>query len=345
MALDPSPLEAQAALSDDLNLRTEKELILATKNFAQEIRAKSWWHLASTGLLLAGLYFVIFWPPMPLVLKLIASVITGLTIARMFIIYHDHQHKAILQKSKVADVIMTGFGLYILAPTSIWKRSHDHHHTHNSKLYTSSIGSYPIVTVEKYRTFTAKERAIYLFTRHPLTIAFGYLTVFVYGMCVRSFVNNREKHWDSLIALVLHAAVGTTIVLTLGWTAFWLGFIAPAVIALGLGAYLFYAQHNFPTATFAEKEGWSYVNAALGSSSHMRMNPVMQWFTGNIGFHHIHHLNARIPFYRLPEVYKAIPELQMAKTTSLMPGEIIRCLRLKVWDPERGRMISLRELK
>ena len=100
-----------------------------------------------------------------------------------------------------------------------------------------------------------------------------------------------------------------------------------------MGAYLFYAQHNFPTATFAEKEGWSYVNAALGSSSYMRMNQVMHWFTGNIGYHHIHHLNARIPFYRLPEVYKAIPELQMAKTTSLMPGEMIRCLRLKVWDP------------
>lgn len=325
-------------------MRTEKELILATKNFAQEIRAKSWWHLASTGLLLAALYFTIFWPTTPLVIKIVASVITGLTIARMFIIYHDHQHKAILQKSKLADVIMAGFGLYVLAPTSIWKRSHDHHHTHNSKLYTSSIGSYPIVTVEKYRTLTKKERTIYLFTRHPLTIAFGYLTVFIFGMCVRSFVNNREKHWDSLIALILHVAVGTTIVLTLGWTAFWLGFITPAVIALGLGAYLFYAQHNFPTATFAEKEGWSYVNAALGSSSHMRMNPIMQWFTGNIGFHHIHHLNARIPFYRLPEVYKAIPELQKAKTTSLMPGEIIRCLRLKVWDPVRGRLVSLREM-
>lgn len=323
---------------------TEKELILATKRFAQEIRAKSWWHLASTGLVLAGLYFITLWPSTPLWAKAIASVVTGLTIARMFIIYHDHQHKAILQKSRLADWIMTVFGLYVLAPTSIWKRSHDHHHTHNSKLYTSSIGSYPIVTAEKFKTMDRSERTIYLFTRHPLTIAFGYLFVFIYGMCIRSFVNNREKHWDSLIALVLHVAVGATIVLTLGWTAFWLGFITPAVIALGLGAYLFYAQHNFPTATFADKEGWSYVNAALGSSSHMRMNALMRWFTGNIGFHHIHHLNARIPFYRLPEVYRAIPELQNAKTTSLMPGEVLRCLRLKVWDPARGRLIGLKEL-
>lgn len=325
-------------------MRTEKELILATKPFAKEIRWKSWWHLLSTGTVLGGLYFGIFWPGSPLWVRIVCSVLAGLTIARMFIIYHDHQHKAILQNSKFADALMTLWGLFILAPTSIWQRSHDHHHKHNSKLYTSSIGSYPIVTKEKYKSMTRGERAVYNFTRHPLTIAFGYLFVFIYGMCVRSFMNNRDKHWDSLLALILHVAIGFGIAWFLGWTAFLLGFIMPALIALGLGAYLFYAQHNFPTATFADKDGWSYVNAALGSSSYMRMNQVMHWFTGNIGYHHIHHLNARIPFYRLPEAYKAIPELQAAKTTSLMPGEIIRCLRLKVWDPDLGRMIGRRDL-
>lgn len=328
-----------------MNVDNEKQLILATKPFAKEVRWKSWWHLFTTGVLLGGAYFGIFWPTSPLWLKIVGGVIAGLLIARMFIIYHDHQHKAILQNSKFADGVMTLWGLFVLAPTSIWKRSHDHHHTHNSKLYTSSIGSYPIVTVEKFNSFTKKERTIYLFIRHPLTITFGYLFVFVYGMCIRSFVNNRDKHWDSLIALVVHVGMGVLIAATLGWTAFWLGFILPALIALGLGAYLFYAQHNFPTATFAEKDGWSYVNAALGSSSYMRMNKVMHWFTGNIGYHHIHHLNARIPFYRLPEVFKAIPALQKAKTTSLMPGEMIRCLRLKVWDPEKGRLIGFRELR
>ncbi|MBL7952186.1 MAG: fatty acid desaturase [Flavobacteriales bacterium] len=323
----------------------EKQLILATKPFAKEVRWRSWWHLFTTGVLLAAWYFVIFWPTTPLWAKCIASVLAGLTIARMFIIYHDHQHKAILQNSKFADGVMTLWGLFVLAPTSIWKRSHDHHHTHNSKLYTSSIGSYPIVTVEKFNSFTKRERSIYLFIRHPLTITFGYLFVFLYGMCIRSFVNNRDKHWDSLIAVIIHIGMGVLIASTLGWTAFWLGFIAPAMIALGLGAYLFYAQHNFPSATFAEKEGWSYVNAALGSSSYMRMNKLMHWFTGNIGYHHIHHLNARIPFYRLPEVFKAIPALQKAKTTSLMPLEMLRCLRLKVWDPEKGRLIGFRELR
>ncbi|MCB0769541.1 MAG: fatty acid desaturase [Flavobacteriales bacterium] len=325
-------------------MKNEKELILSTKPYAKEVRWKSWWHLLSTGTLLAGLYTGVFLPRSPLWLKSVCSVLAGLTIARMFIIYHDHQHKAILQNSKLADWLMTLWGLFVLAPTSIWKRSHDHHHTHNSKLYTSSIGSYPIVTKEKFKAFSRKERSTYLFIRHPLTITFGYIFVFFFGMCIRSFMNNRDKHWDSLIAVVLHVVISVGIILWLGWTAFLLGVVAPALIALGLGAYLFYAQHNFPTATFADKEGWSYVNAALGSSSYMRMNPVLHWFTGNIGYHHIHHLNARIPFYRLPEVYKAIPELQNAKTTSLMPGEILRCLRLKVWDPDLGRLIGFREM-
>lgn len=328
-----------------MNVDNEKQLILATKPFAKEVRWRSWWHLFTTGVLLGGAYFGIFWPTSPLWLKIACAVLAGLLIARMFIIYHDHQHKAILQNSKFADGVMTLWGLFVLAPTSIWKRSHDHHHTHNSKLYTSSIGSYPIVTVEKFNSFTKKERTIYLFIRHPLTITFGYLFVFLYGMCIRSFVNNRDKHWDSLISVVIHVGMGVLIAATLGWTAFWLGFITPALIALGLGAYLFYAQHNFPTATFADKDGWSYVNAALGSSSYMRMSKLMHWFTGNIGYHHIHHLNARIPFYRLPEVFKAIPALQKAKTTSLMPLEMVRCLRLKVWDPEKGRLIGFRELR
>ena len=324
--------------------RTEKELILATKPYAKEIRWKSWWHLFSTLTVLGVLYAGIYIPVTPLWLKITWSVLAGLTIARMFIVYHDHQHKAILQNSKFADAIMTLWGLFILAPTSIWQRSHDHHHKHNSKLYTSSIGSYPIVTKEKYKTMNRGERAVYNFTRHPLTIAFGYIFVFMYGMCVRSYMNSPSKHRDSLLALILHVLAGIAIVVFLGWTPFWLGFIAPALIALGLGAYLFYAQHNFPTATFADKDGWSYVNAAMASSSYMKMNPVLHWFTGNIGYHHIHHLNARIPFYRLPEVFNAIPELQEAKTTSLMPGEVIRCLHLKVWDPDLGRMIGRREL-
>ena len=107
-----------------------------------------------------------------------------------------------------------------------------------------------------------------------------------------------------------------------------------------MGAYLFYAQHNFPGAKYKNNTEWNYTHAALESSSYMDLNPFMQWVTANIGFHHIHHLNSKIPFYRLPEAMAAIPELQEPKTTSLMPSDIIACLKLKVWDPEKNSMIG-----
>ena len=126
-----------------------KNLILATKPFAKEIRFKSWFHTLSTlSLLVLALCGALFIPAV--FLKLISSVIAGLLLIRMFIIYHDHQHHTILTKSTTAEIIMTIFGMYMLSPTSIWKRSHDHHHNHNSKLFSASIGSYPIVTTKKY---------------------------------------------------------------------------------------------------------------------------------------------------------------------------------------------------
>ena len=117
--------------------------------------------------------------------------------------------------------------------------------------------------------------------------------------------------------------------------------VIPHSIACAIGLYMFYAQHNFPGVSFSDAAGWTYEKAAMESSSFMRMNRIMAWFTANIGYHHIHHLNSRIPFYRLPEVLKTIPELQTPRTTSLNPMDIIRCLRLKVWDVESQRMVMV----
>jgi acyl-lipid omega-6 desaturase (Delta-12 desaturase) len=324
-------------------MREGKELILATKRYASENRPKSWFYTLSTLFILLLCYAGIFYNFHPLV-SLFFSLLTGLVLVRMFVIYHDYMHHTILQRSAAANVIFTIFGLFILAPKSIWKRSHDYHHQHNSKLYTSSIGSFPIVTKKKFLSFDKKDRFFYLFIRHPLTIVFGYVFMFILGMCIRSFASNPRKHWDSVIALALHLVIGVSVFYFFGWQGLLLGFFLPFLVAESVGSYLFYAQHNFPDATFEDKDGWTYVNAAMNSSSYMIMGPLMHWFTGNIGYHHIHHLNSRIPFYRLPEIYRDMPELQAAKTTNLLPGEIVRCLRLKVWDPEAGRMIGHKEI-
>jgi acyl-lipid omega-6 desaturase (Delta-12 desaturase) len=321
-----------------------KELILATRPFAKEIRGKSWYYTISTILLLALTFTGIVLVPV-FAVRLILSVITGLLMVRMFIIYHDHQHHSILKDSRLANFIMTIFGYFILSPTSIWKRSHDHHHTHNSKLFSASIGSYPIATKKKFEEMTNRQRFEYLAIRHPVTIALGYFSMFIFGMCIASFVSSPRKHYDSMIALILHIAVSVFLCIFLGWQIWFCLFFLPFIIAFAMGAYLFYAQHNFPGVTFSENNEWAYEKAALESSSYMEMNPVMAWMTGNIGYHHIHHLNSKIPFYRLPEVMAHFKELQTCKRTSLNLKEVAACLRLKIWDQEKRQMVGLKDVR
>ena len=199
----------------------------------------------------------------------------------------------------------------------------------------------PIMTSAQYLKSSKADRLQYLFMRHPLTILFGYVFVFFYSMCVYPFFNSPREHYDCLIAMMVHLTLAVLLTLFFGWPALWLTLIIPHLIASAIGSYLFYAQHNFPGVSFYDRAGWAYEKAALESSSFLKTGPIMGWFTANIGYHHIHHLNARVPFYRLPEVLKAIPELAKPKTTSLHLLDIIRCLRLKVWDVEAQQMVGL----
>jgi omega-6 fatty acid desaturase (delta-12 desaturase) len=327
----------------EMYVRTGKELILATKPYASDSSARSWWYLLSTGFLLAVSLAGTLWN-FDLAGKMVCSLFAGLLILRLFVIYHDQQHQAILPRSRLAAGLMRIFGILVLSPSSIWQSSHNHHHTHNSKLRGSHIGSFPIMTKAQYLKSSKVKRFEYLFMRHPLTILFGYPIVFLYGMCIAPFVTNPREHADCFIAFVIHIGIAVMLTHFFGWPALFLTQIIPHFIASAIGTYLFYAQHNFTGVSFNDNAGWTYEKAAMESSSYIKTGPVWAWFTANIGYHHIHHLNARIPFYRLPEVYAKIPELTAPKTTSLRPLEIVRCLRLKVWDVDAQQMVGLRKI-
>jgi omega-6 fatty acid desaturase (delta-12 desaturase) len=262
----------------------------------------------------------------------------------MFVIYHDYQHHAILQKSKLATFIMKAYGIFLLTPQNVWKRSHDHHHNHNSKLSISGIGSYPTISKKYFLSLSKNQKRLYLINRHPLTVIFGYFTLFIYWLNVKSFSQSPKKHLDSLAAILFHVVAGIAIWYFLGATTFIISWFMPFFVAFAIGSYLFYSQHNFPGAQFRENHDWKYEQAALTSTSYMVMPRPLQWITGNIGFHHVHHLNSRIPFYRLPEAMKNMPELQTVLTTSWNPIDMWRCFRLKLWDAEQGKMITLKQL-
>lgn len=321
-------------------MRTGPELIKATKAFAVDSTPRSWWCVLSTSCFLIAALAGTIWN-VHLIGQIVCSVLAGLLILRAFVIYHDQQHHAILPHSRMAELLMRGFGILSLSPSSVWRSSHNYHHNHNSKLRSAHIGSFPVMTKAQYLKCTPGERRVYLFTRHPLTILFGYVFIFLHGMCLYPFLNAPKKSLDCLAAFVVHLLIGAGLFYFLGWQAWLLTQVIPHFVASAVGSYLFYAQHNFPTVTFEDKAGWTYEKAALESSSFLKAGPIMAWFTGNIGYHHIHHLNARIPFYRLPEVLRTMPELQTPKMTSLSPADIFRCLRLKVWDVEAQQMIHL----
>jgi omega-6 fatty acid desaturase (delta-12 desaturase) len=319
-------------------MRDAKTILRNSLVYAHEQRGRSWWHLSSVLAIVLALATAIccldWW-----LLRLPLSLVLGLTLVRVFIIYHDIQHGTILKGSWLARMLMNVYGLLVLNPPSIWSRSHEHHHRNVGKIYGASIGSYPVMTRATWEQSSRGQRFAYRLSRHPLTLAFGYLTIFLYGMCVRSFLADRRQHADSGLSIALHASLVVTLAIFAPGLLLFLVLI-PMTVASSLGAYLFYAQHNYPSVKMVAREQWTYVAAALDSSSHIRMGPVMRWFTGNIGFHHVHHVNARIPFYRLPEAMAGIAELQQPGTTSLGPRQIWQCLRLKVWDAQLGRMMA-----
>ena len=316
-----------------------KALLAATRAFAEESPARSWLEVAVTfGLVFAGLGAQL--RPLPVWLHLLLAVVQGGLIVRAFILYHDHLHGALLRSSPPARVLFWLFGVWVMAPPKVWRETHNYHHAHNAKIVGSHIGSYPMQTVAWWKTASLRERRLYAFVRHPLTVLFAFFTAFFLDMCVFSFLRGYKKRWDSLLSAIVTVALCASVTASLGFAAWFWALFLPHFIATAAGAYLFYAQHNYPDLVLQPREKWSYERAALESSSYLEMGPIMNWFTGNIGYHHVHHLNPGIPFYRLPEAMAAIPELQRPGKTSLEPRDIAACFRLKLWDPEAGRMVG-----
>jgi len=169
-----------------------------------------------------------------------------------------------------------------------------------------------------------------------LTIAAGYGTVFLSGMCLRPFLRHPRQNFDSGVALILHLLLLATAWKLGGVQVMVFAIVLPLAIASAVGSYIFYVQHNFPEVEIRGRHEWTYAASALHSSAYIEMGPVARWFLGNIGFHHVHHLNPRIPFYRLPEAMQEIPELRDPPRTTLGWRDVVTSFRLKLWDPERN---------
>jgi omega-6 fatty acid desaturase (delta-12 desaturase) len=325
----------------DNNTRLGRDLHTATLPYANEIVARSWFATISTLMIIAlSLLLAVVSPWWPI--RIAASVFGGMCMVRGFAIFHDYMHGSILRHSWLAKVIFNVYGALMLTPPSVWRKNHNYHHAHVGKTSESYYGSVMTRTTDDWNEMSLLDRLIYRIIRNPLTIVFGYITVLLYCFCLEPLIVNLRKHWDSAVVIGLHVALLFTMYSFLGLAATIYGYLLPLWVASAVGAYLFYVQHNWEGMQYLPEDDWNYFDAAVHSSSFLKLGPVMRWFTANIGYHHIHHLNSKIPFYRLPEAMAGIPELQNPSTITIHPRDIIASLRLKLWDVHEKRMVGFK---
>jgi acyl-lipid omega-6 desaturase (Delta-12 desaturase) len=320
-------------------VREGRSLIESSRTFAPESSVRSWWAvLSTTALLLSAL--VALWQPLFWPLRAALSVATGFLVVRQFILFHDYMHGALLRGSTVARCILYPFAIHSMTPPRVWRETHNYHHAHTAQLVGSSIGSFATMTTQQWQEATPAARTRYKLIRHPLTVLFAYFTIFMLDMCLMAFLRAPKKRWDSALALAINWGATIFIWSNFGFATFAFFWFVPLFTACAVGAYLFYAQHNFEGLIIQKREAWCYDRAALHSSSYMEMGPILSYFTANIGYHHVHHLNPTIPYYRLPEAMKAMPELQNPGRVRLTPSVIAATFELKLWDAEQGRMVG-----
>jgi len=322
--------------------RTGKDLFKATLPFSIESVKTSWWLVGSTFVMLTasllGAALAPVWP-----LRLFFSILSALLMMRAFITYHDYMHNAILSNSKPAWLLFRLYAVLALTPPRSWKYTHNFHHGHVGKIDAASIGTFSIMTTDMWRDASLLARISYRVERHPLTILAGYLTIFLFSVTLLPLLRNPVRHWDSLFVLLGHGSLIAVMWILGGFDVVFFVILLPIAIASMLGSYLFFAQHSFEDMHVLPADDWTIHRAAMESSSYMKLNKLMRWFTGNIGYHHIHHLNVRIPFYRLPDAMQAIPELQSPVTTTLSLHDIRACFKCSLWDVGLQRMVSYRE--
>jgi omega-6 fatty acid desaturase (delta-12 desaturase) len=260
-------------------------------------------------------------------------------LVRTFILFHDCTHGS-LMPSKRANAYLGAFlGMFVLSPFRRWRHDHAVHHASSGDLERRGVGDVLTLTVSEYRARSPRGQLGYRMLRNPL-VMFGLGPIFAMVVGPRLVARNaRPRMRNSVLGTdVALAVVVGALCLTIGWTAFLLVWAPAALLAGSIGIWLFYVQHQFEDAYWQSGDEWTYADAALRGSSYLKLRQPLQFFTGNIGLHHVHHLNARIPNYNLQRAHDANPMFHSVPTLTLWDG--LRAVRLKLWDEEHGRMIT-----
>jgi omega-6 fatty acid desaturase (delta-12 desaturase) len=266
-------------------------------------------------------------------------------LVRLFMIQHDCGHGAFFRHRMANDWVGRVIGVLTFTPYDFWRRTHTIHHANSGNLDRRGIGDIDTLTVREYLALSRLGRIRYRMYRHPL-VMFGIGPAYLFLLQHRlpiGLLRGGLTPWLSTMAT--NAAIASVVGLliwTIGIGPFLLIHLPTILMASSIGVWLFYVQHQFAGTFWAAEGNWNLQAAALHGSSHYALPGVLRWFTANIGVHHVHHLCSRIPFYRLPEVLRAHPELVATGRVTLLQS--LSCVRLTLWDEAHQKLISFREM-
>jgi acyl-lipid omega-6 desaturase (Delta-12 desaturase) len=265
-------------------------------------------------------------------------------LARIFIIFHDCGHSSFFKSKRANNATGTIAGLLNLTPYLHWRWQHALHHGTAGDLDRRGSGDIWTLTVQEYLQSTRWRRFAYRLARNPIVL-FVIAPLFVFVVHHRFAVSSAPKRERQSVRRTNWALLGITLVMSavIGLKALLLIQLTVSAVAGALGLWLFYVQHQFEGAYWARSDDWSYTAAALQGSSFYKLPRILQWFTGNIGFHHIHHLSPRIPNYHLQQCHEADPFFQTIKPVTLLGS--LKCLSFRLWDEQRNAFVGFRHLR
>jgi acyl-lipid omega-6 desaturase (Delta-12 desaturase) len=291
-------------------------------------------------LMWASYYFGFWWATL-----LLAIPAAGFLV-RLFMIQHDCGHGAFFRHRLANDWIGRTLGVLTFTPYDFWKRTHSVHHATSGNLQRRGMGDIDTLTVREYLALPFWGRLRYRLYRHP-AVMFGLGPAYLFLVQHRLPVGLMRAGWVPWLSTMCTNLAIALIVAALMWLigiwAFLLVHGPILLLAAAMGVWLFYVQHQFEHTVWDDNDNWNLHEAALHGSSYYVLPGFLSWFTANIGIHHVHHLCAKIPYYRLPRVIRENPELGAIGRLTLW--ESIKCVRLVLWDESRKKLISFREMR
>ncbi|MBT2215772.1 fatty acid desaturase [Virgibacillus dakarensis] len=277
-------------------------------------------------------------------LTLLFSVIASGFVIRIFIIFHDCAHQSFFKNKKANRILGTITGIITLFAFEKWKRSHAIHHATSSNLDKRGTGDVWVMTVDEYVAASVWGRLAYRLYRNPF-IMFGLGPLYLFLLSNR-FNRKGARRKERLNTYLINASIAVIyglLIWAIGWQAFLIIQLPILFISGSLGIWLFYVQHQFEDSYFENEDEWDYVKAAVDGSSYYKLPKIMQWITGSIGFHHVHHLSPRVPNYNLEKAHTSTPPLQKATTITLASS--LKSIRFRLYDEANRRFVSFREIK